>query len=118
MVVASSSTMIWRREENSPTPAGLPHEKERDQWIRWSFVQPALHPARKSGDNSFAVSSKGMYEYSAGMQSSRFKSTSVRWAVIAPLVVLTLTAAVAGCNSKKAAPGTASADTWATVDGR
>ncbi|MEO6212981.1 MAG: SurA N-terminal domain-containing protein [Vicinamibacterales bacterium] len=53
------------------------------------------------------------------MQSPGFYSTHIRFRLIAPIGVLTLALGVAGCKSpKKAEPPAASADTWATVDGR
>ena len=51
------------------------------------------------------------------MQSFRSVSTSVRFRLIAPLGVLAL-ALAGGCSKEGGQPQPASADTWATVDGR
>ncbi len=53
------------------------------------------------------------------MQSSRPVSMSLRFPLAAPLGALALALVLAGCNAQKAGqPQAASADTWATVDGR
>jgi peptidyl-prolyl cis-trans isomerase SurA len=53
------------------------------------------------------------------MQISSFQSALLRFRVAAPLGVLILAAAASGCGSKKGDQSqAASADTWATVDGR
>jgi peptidyl-prolyl cis-trans isomerase SurA len=52
------------------------------------------------------------------MQSSRSISTVLGFCLAAPLAVLALALVAAGCSRKGAEPQAASADTWATVDGR
>lgn len=53
------------------------------------------------------------------MQSSRSTFTSLAFRLAAPAGILTLALAAGGCGKKgDPAPATASADTWATVDGR
>jgi parvulin-like peptidyl-prolyl isomerase len=52
------------------------------------------------------------------MQTSRSRSTFVRFRLIVPLWVLALTLAAAGCSRNAGQSQAASADTWATVDGR
>ena len=46
------------------------------------------------------------------------KSRSVRFRFVAPVGILTLALAAGGCSQKAEQPQPASADTWATVDGR
>ena len=52
------------------------------------------------------------------MQSSSFLPTSAYLRLVAPAAALVLTVGVSACSNKAGAPQTASADTWATVDGR
>ena len=52
------------------------------------------------------------------MQSSRTISRSVRFGLIVPIGALALAVAVTGCSKKGDQPQAASADAWATVDGR
>ena len=52
------------------------------------------------------------------MQISPSLHTSVRLRHAAPVGALVLALAAAGCSNKAGTPATASADTWATVDGR